>query len=213
MTWTDRPLRADAQRNRDKLLAAATAAFAAQGEDVPLETIAERAGVGIGTLYRHFPNRDALVVAAYHHEVDALCAAAAELLATQPADAALRAWAERFADYIATKRGMGNALRSAAAIESPLFAQTRGRILGALRLLLDAGAAAGTLRADVEPTDVMRVINGIWYLPSGPQWRADVGRMLDLVIDGLRYGAPAQVEPRASGSARGAGSGTSVPAW
>ena len=191
-----RPLRADAQRNRDKLLAVATLAFAAEGEDVALETIAARAGVGIGTLYRHFPNRDALVVAAYQHEVDALCAAAADLLAAQPADEALRAWAERFADYVATKRGMGNALRSAAATDSPLFARTRERILGALRLLVEAGAASGTLRTDVDPTDVMRVINGIWYLPSGPQWRADVGRMLDLVIDGLRYGVP-QREQRA----------------
>jgi AcrR family transcriptional regulator len=190
MTVSDRPLRADAQRNRDKLLAAATEAFAADGEDVALETVAARAGVGIGTLYRHFPNRDALVVAAYRHEVDALCAAAADLLAVQPADEALRAWAERFADYIATKRGMGSALRSAAASDSPLFAQTRGQILSALRLLLDAGAVAGTLRSDVDPKDFVRVINGIWYLPDGPQWREDVGRMLSLVIDGLRYGVP-----------------------
>src|SRR5215210_7010923 len=102
-TVSARPLRADAQRNRDKLLAAATEAFAADGEEVALETVAARAGVGIGTLFRHFPNRDALVVAAYEHEVDALCAAAADLLESQPADAALRAWAEHFADYIATK--------------------------------------------------------------------------------------------------------------
>lgn len=188
VTVNARPLRADAQRNRDKLLTAATEAFAAEGEDVALETIAARAGVGIGTLYRHFPNRDALIVAAYEHEVDALCAAAADLIRAQPADAALRAWAERFAAYMATKRGMGNALRSAVASDSPLFAATRERILDALRLLLDAGAASGTLRADVDPKDVLRVINGIWYLPSGPEWRDDVGRMLDLVIDGLRYG-------------------------
>src|SRR5450759_1493922 len=109
MTLTDRPLRADALRNRARLLSAATEAFAAEGEDVALEAVAARAGVGIGTLYRHFPNRDALVVAAYQLEVDALCAAAADLLAAQPADAALRAWTERFADYIATKRRMGNA--------------------------------------------------------------------------------------------------------
>ncbi len=190
MTVDARPLRADAQRNRDKLLAAATEAFAEGGEDVALETIAARAGVGIGTLYRHFPSREALVVAAYQHEVDALCAAAGELLATQPADEALRAWAARFADYIATKRGMGDALRSAVASDAPLFAETRARIVGALQLLLDAGVAAGTLRADVTPDDVMRVINGIWYLPSGPEWRDTVGRMLDLVIDGLRYGVP-----------------------
>ena len=187
-----RSLRADAQRNRDKLLSAAIAAFAEHGEDVALETVADRAGVGIGTLYRHFPSREALVAAAYRNEVDALCAAAADLLGSLPADQALRAWTERFADYIATKRALGDALRSAVGSDAPLFAETRERILGALRLLLDAGAASGTLRADVDPKDVMRVISGIWYLPSGPQWRADVGRMLDLVIDGLRYGVSAR---------------------
>lgn len=181
--------RADARRNRDKLLSAATEAFAAEGQDVALESIAARAGVGIGTLYRHFPNRDALVVAAYQHEVDALCAAARELLATQPPEQALRTWAERFADYVATKRAMGSALRSAASSDSPLFAGTKEQICGALRALLDAGAAAGSLRQDIQPIDVMCVINGIWYLPEGPNWRQDVGRMLDLVIDGLRYGA------------------------
>src|SRR5215472_11068135 len=194
MTVGARPLRADAQRNRDKLLSAATEAFAEEGQDVALEAIAARAGVGIGTLYRHFPSREALVVAAYRHEVDALSRAAAELLERLPADRALRAWAERFADYIATKRAMGAALRSAVANDSPLFANTRERILGELKLLLEAGAASGTLRADVDPKDVMRVINAIWYLPGGPQWRADVGRMLDLVIDGLRYGVPARAQ-------------------
>jgi AcrR family transcriptional regulator len=188
-TVTTRAPRADARRNREKLLAAATAAFAAEGEGVALETIAARAGVGVGTFYRHFPSRDALVVAAYKHEVDALCGAAAELLGARPADEALRAWLVRFADYIATKRAMGNALRSAAASDSPLFAETRAQIHGAMRLLLDAGAADGTLRGDVDTADVVRVINGIWYLPAGPRWREDVGRMLDLVTDGLRYGA------------------------
>jgi hypothetical protein len=90
---------------------------------------------------------------------------------------------------------MGDALRSAAGSDSPLFAETRAQILGALRLLLDAGAASGTLRADVDPTDVMRVINAIWYLPNGPEWRADVGRMLDLVIDGLRFAVPDRAAP------------------
>jgi AcrR family transcriptional regulator len=183
-------MRADAQRNRDKLLAAATEAFAEEGEDVALETVAARADVGIGTLYRHFPNRESLVAEAYRHEVNGLCATAAELLASQPADEALRVWTERFADYITTKRAMGKALRTAGSSDSPLFAETRAQILGALRQLLDAGAADGTLRADVDPTDVMRVMNGIWYLPDGPDWRASVGKMLALVIDGLRYGVP-----------------------
>ena len=190
MTVRSRPLRVDAQRNRDKLLSAAMDAFAQHGENVALESIAAQAGVGIGTLYRNFPSRDALVVAAFQHEVDALCAAAAQLLAAMPADEALRVWADRFAGYVATKRSMGNALRVAAASDSPLFAQTREQILGALRLLLDAGVQAGTLRSDVDPKDVMRVISGILYLPSGPAWRQDVARMLALVIDGLRYGAP-----------------------
>jgi AcrR family transcriptional regulator len=190
-----RPLRADAQRNRDKLLVAAIQAFAEEGEDVPLETIAARAGVGIGTLYRHFPSREALVAAAYRNEVDALCAAAADLVQSLPADQALRAWTERFADYIAAKRAMGDALRSAAGSDSPLFAETRARILEALGLLLQAGAASGCLRSDVDARDVMRVINGIWYLPKGPEWRADVGRMLDLVIDGLRYGTISSTSP------------------
>jgi AcrR family transcriptional regulator len=196
LTTSDRPLRADAQRNRDKLLSAATEAFAELGDEIALETVAARAGVGIGTLYRHFPNRDALIVAAYQREVDELCAAAADLLRTRPADQALRAWAERFADYIDTKRAMGDALRSAVASDAPLLATTRDRIIGALRLLLAAGASDGTLRANVDPSDVIRVISGIWYLPSGPQWRGDVGRMLDLVIDGLRYGAPNAAQPR-----------------
>lgn len=189
MVTDARPLRADAQRNRVKLLAVATEAFAEEGEDVALETIAARADVGIGTLYRHFHNRDALVAAAYRHEVNELCGSAAELLADQPGDEAFQAWAERFADYIATKRAMGNALRAAAS-DSPLFAETRERILGALRLLLDAGAADGTLRSDVDPKDVMRVMNGIFYLPDGPEWREHVGKMLDLITDGLRYRAP-----------------------
>jgi AcrR family transcriptional regulator len=190
MTVTVRPLRADAQRNREKLLTAATVAFAEDGEDVALEAISARAGVGIGTLYRHFPSREALIVAAYQQEVDSLCAAARGLQASQPADEALRAWADRFADYVATKRSMGAALRTAVASDSPLFAETRARILGALRRLLDAGAADGTLRIDVDPADVMCVVNAIWFLPDGPEWRETVGRMLDLVIDGLRYRAP-----------------------
>jgi len=190
VTVTARPLRADAQRNREKLLSAAMAAFAEDGEGVALEAIAARAGVGIGTLYRHFPSRDALVVAAYQHEVDSLCAAADELLRARPADAALALWAERFADYVATKRRMGEALRTAvSSSDSPVFADTRQRIVAAVRRLLDAGARDGTLRADVDPEDVLRIVNASWILPDGPEWRDTVGRMLGLVIDGLRYGS------------------------
>jgi len=187
-TVTRQP-RADAVRNREKLQHAAIEEFAEHGQDCPLEAIATRAGVGIGTLYRHFPSRDALIVATYQNEVDALCAAAPELLAALPADEALLAWTDRFSDYLATKRAMGDALRSAVASDSPLFAETRQRLNEALRLLLGAGAKAGVLRADAQPEDVMRVVSAIWDLPDGPTWREDVRRMLGLVLDGLRYGA------------------------
>ncbi len=196
MTLVARPPRADAQRNRERLLRVAVAEFAEHGQDVPLETIAARAGVGIGTLYRHFPNREALIVAAYQQEVDSLCASAPELIATMPADQALRTWAVRFTDYVATKRAMGDALRSAVASDASFFSETKQRISGALRLLLEAGAASGALRPDSDPDDVMRVMSAIWFLPDGPEWRRDVGRMLDLVIDGLRYRATEDDEPR-----------------
>jgi AcrR family transcriptional regulator len=185
---TGRPQRADAKRNRAKLLIAATETFAEEGPDVALEAIAARAEVGVGTLYRHFPNREALMVAIYQHEVDTLCAAAEDLLRSQPADEALGAWIERFAAYAVTKRGMGDALLAALASDSAMYAETREQILDALRLLLDAGAASGTLRSDIDAEDVMRVISAIWHVPNGPHWREIIRNMLRLVIDGLRYG-------------------------
>ena len=186
-----RPTRADASRQlRDRILDAAYAQVDAGGlESLSIRGIAGDVGLSPMGIYRHFPNREALVVAAYQQEVDSLCASAPELIATMPADQALRTWAVRFTDYVATKRAMGDALRSAVASDTPLFTETKQRISGALRLLLEAGAASGTLRPDSDPDDVMRVMSAIWYLPDGPEWRADVGRMLDLVIDGLRYGA------------------------
>ncbi len=111
------------------------------------------------------------------------------LCASRRTTGALRTWAVRFTDYVATKRAMGDAVRSAVASDSSFFAETKQRISGALRLLLEAGAASGALRPDSDPDDVMRVMSAIWFLPDGPDWRRDVGRMLDLVIDGLRYRA------------------------
>jgi AcrR family transcriptional regulator len=184
-----RPQRADALRNRDKLLAVAVAAFTDLGADVPLETIAAEAGVGVGTLYRHFPNRNALIEAAYRHEVEELCDAARELLSVQAPDEALREWMGRFVQYAATKRGMADALRSAVASDSPLFAHTRRKIIAALRLLLEAGAADGTLRSDADPEDVMRAMGAVWNVAAGPEWQDQVSRLLSLLVDGLRFGA------------------------
>ncbi len=184
----DKPLRKDAQRNRDALLAAAVGLFAERGTDGSLEEVAKRAGVGIGTLYRHFPTRDALVEAAYRNEVAQLRAAADELLAELPPDAALEAWMRRFVDYGTAKRGMRDALQSIAGGAS-LFADTRGQVTEAVAVLLRAGAEAGTLRADVEPEDVLRAMGAIWLVAEGDDFAEQAMRILRLVLDGLRYRA------------------------
>lgn len=184
-----RPLRADAQRNRDRLLAVATAALTEDAE-VPLETIAERAGVGIGTLYRHFPHRNAIIEAAYRREVQELCDAAPELLqGGGSAVDALREWMGRFVRYAATKRGLGGALRAAVGSDETLFSETRTSILGAITALLDACRAERSVRADADAEDVMRAMWGVWLVPAGPDWDRQVRRLLDLVVDGLRFGA------------------------
>ncbi|WP_202628083.1 TetR/AcrR family transcriptional regulator [Cellulomonas sp. APG4] len=185
MIASTKPLRADARRNRDKLVAVATEALLRDVE-VPLETIAEQAGVGIGTLYRHFPNRDALVEAVYRHEVEELCEAAPALLDGRPALDALREWAEHFVRYAATKRGLAPTLRNAVGSDSPLFSETRERIRRALAVLLDAGKAEGSVRADVDSEDVMIAISAVWMVPDGAQWDAQVRRVIDLVVAGLR---------------------------
>ena len=189
MTTTQRPLRADAQRNRDLLLAAAAAACALDGGEVTLESIARAAGVGIGTLYRHFPTREALVDAAYRSELARLCDSVPDLLATQAPDAALRAWMDSFVDYMTTKRGMAEALRAVVASGGNPFAESRARLLGAIGALLAAGAAARLLRGDVNPDDVLVGISGVSVLAAEPGQRDQAGRLLDLIMDGLRFGA------------------------
>ncbi len=188
-TDSPRPLRADAQRNRDRLLQAAVRAFSEQGADVTLDAIAKAAGVGIGTLYRHFPTREALVEAAYRNELARLCDSAPALAAGAPADEALRTWMDRFVDYVATKRGMADALRAVVASGGNPFAQSRDQLTAALGTLLRAGAAAGTLRADVQPGDVLTGLSGISLAAGEPAQREQAGRLLDLLMDGLRHRA------------------------
>jgi AcrR family transcriptional regulator len=182
-------MRADAARNREQLLAAAVAAFSRDEPEVTLESIARDAGVGIGTLYRHFPSREALVDAAYRSELARLCDAVPGLLAAQPADLALRQWAEMFLEYMTTKRGMSDALRKVVASGGNPFAESRSRLLAAFTALLAAGAADGTLRADVEPADLMASISGVSLAAGNPEQREQAGRLLDLLMDGLRYRA------------------------
>jgi AcrR family transcriptional regulator len=180
-------LRADAQRNRDRLLAAAVALFSEAGEDVSLEAVAKRAGVGIGTLYRHFPTRDALLEAAYRNEVCQLSEAADALLAAHPPDEALALWLDRFVGYASAKRGMGNALRAMVAC-SDMFADARAMNLAAISRLLEAGVRAGTIRSDVRAEDVLSAIGAIWAL-GDDGWDDQARRLLGLLMDGLRYGA------------------------
>ena len=185
-----RAMRADARRNREKLLAAAVELWADAGEDVALETIAEQAGVGIGTLYRHFPTREALAEAAYRNEVRRLCAAAGELLEERPPDEALAQWMDRFVTYVAAKRSMADMLQSVVASSDPaLYTDARRQMANAITMLLDAAARAGTVRGDVEPDDVLRVMSGIWLGADAPDWSERSRRLLSLLMDGLRYGA------------------------
>jgi AcrR family transcriptional regulator len=184
-----RPLRADAQRNRDRLLDAAVRAFSQEGPDVTLDAIAKDAGVGIGTLYRHFPTREALVEAAYRNELARLCDAVPDLLRALPPDQAMRMWMDRFVDYMTTKRGMADALRAVIASGGNPYSQSRGRLLAAVTALLEAGAAAGTVRADVDPLDVLASLTGVSMVTVDPAQRDRAGPVLDLLMDGLRYHA------------------------
>jgi len=184
---TDRHQRADAVRNRDLLLSAAADAFAARGADVPLEDIARSAGVGIGTLYRHFPTRDALVEAVYRHEIDVLCERSDELLETTPPDLALAEWMRLFVQHVATKKGMLSALKPLLSSNPSFSDQTRGRATAAASKLLAAGVAAGTVRGDIDGADLIRAVGGICM--STDQERSEASeRLVGLLFDGLRRG-------------------------
>lgn len=185
-----RAQRADARRNRDVLVAAAAGLFDESGVEAPLEEIARRAHVGIGTLYRHFPTRGVLVEAVYRREVEMLCDGVADLLRDTQPDAALAAWMRAFAEYVARKRGMAMALKSVLGADSELFTQSHQRIQAAIGTLVHAAIEAGTIRSDVEPADLLRAMGGICMAADTPGWADRTGRLVDLLMDGLRYGAP-----------------------
>ena len=182
---TGRPLRADAQRNRDKILSAAVRVFAEEGLEAHMERIAKEAGVGSGTLYRNFPTREVLIEAAYRNELVRLCDAAPELLATLAPREALRAWTGRFIDYATAKFGMADALR--ALVESGVnpYAQSHEMMMAALTSLLAAGVEAGTIRSDVGATDMFAALTGIALTSGKPEQREQAERLLDLTLDGL----------------------------
>jgi AcrR family transcriptional regulator len=192
-TQVRRP-RADAERNRARLLDAAKAAFAS-GQTPTLEQIARAAGVGIGTLYRHFPTREALVEALYRKELADLCGAADELLESRAPERALRAWMDVFANYVAAKREMADALRAVFAAGSVTVSQAREELTVAVRTILDAGVADGTLRDDVRPEDIVALIVGAFTATSLAGGQEQRARMFDLLVDAVRRPGPASPGP------------------
>lgn len=178
--------RADAARNRDMLLAAATRAFASAEAEPSMRAIAREAGVGIATLYRHFPTRESLVDAVYHDQVQRLTLGARELLEQMPPAKAMRRWMDLFANWLATKHGMLDTLL--AMIDSGEIAQahTRDELLEAITTILDAGSATGDLRADISAEDIAASLIGILTVTGKPGNRAQASRLLNLLMDGLR---------------------------
>jgi AcrR family transcriptional regulator len=183
----DRRVRADAQRNLDALLQAAKAVFATSGVDAPVREIAEQAGLGVGTVYRHFPQRSDLIAAVFRREIDA-CAAEAPILAAEyPPFEALARWMQRYAAFIATKRGLATALHSGNPAFDPLPAYFQQRLQPAFRALLDSAAAAGEIRAGVDPEDLLGAVASL-CMSSHNDGPGRAERMVALLVDGLRYG-------------------------
>jgi AcrR family transcriptional regulator len=185
-TLLERPKRADARRNYEKVLTAAREAFAEGGESTALEEIARRAGVGIGTLYRHFPNRQALLEALYLNEVDEVCRSAVQLDGSDPW-VALNSWFERLIGYLATKRALAHELLNYLDRDAPLFQNCRSSLFAAGTPLLERAQQAGAVRSDVEFSDVMQMVMGIAKIPTTEP--GQVEHILRVALDGLRYGA------------------------
>jgi AcrR family transcriptional regulator len=182
--------RADSVRNRERLMAAAKVAFAERGADVALEEIARRAGLGIGTLYRHFPTREALLAAVYRREVEQLAAAADRLLAERPPLEALEAWLGQLVDYLATKRVVAPALQASPGEGSAAYAAGGAAVADAMRRVMEAALASGEMRADVTPDDLMRLLAGIAQGYDRPGWAPSARRLIAVLVAGLRTPAP-----------------------
>lgn len=178
--------RADSLRNRNLLLTAAKAAFTETSADAPLEDIARRAGVGIGTLYRHFPTREALVAAVYARELEQLANAADSLLAQRGAGEALEAWLDLLIDYMATKRVVAAALQADPGEGSRVYAQAGATILPALKRLTETAHAAGDIRADIDFEDILRMMSGLSIGYEKPGWDVGARRLLSVMMAGLR---------------------------
>jgi AcrR family transcriptional regulator len=178
--------RADSARNRQLLIDAAKEAFSQVGLNVSLEEIARRAGVGIGTLYRHFPTRESVVEAVYRREIEHLANAVPQLLETSSAGEALHRWMHLFVDYIVTKRVIAPSLAAAAARSSTLHTTSVELITGAISTLVKRAIASGEVRKDIDPSDLLRAMVGVSYGNPDANWEASARRLINLLMDGLR---------------------------
>src|SRR4029077_6814009 len=178
--------RSDAQRNRDRILEVAKEAFARTGPNTSLDEIAKEAQVGAGTLYRHFPTRDALIEAVYRTEVEKLAAAERKFSDAMPPVQALRAWMLLFVDYIGTKQIIAPALNTLVGGPSKLYEGSRTQIQGAIDSLVKRAIKSGDIRKDLEPFDLLRALIGVSHVASGPDWQQSARRLVDILITGSR---------------------------
>jgi AcrR family transcriptional regulator len=178
--------RADAQRNRERVLEAAKEAFTRLGADASLDDVAKQAGVGAGTLYRHFPTRDALLEAVYRSEVEKLASAEQKFAETLPPMEALRAWMLLFVDYIATKKIIAPALNNLVGGRSKVFEASYTRIWDAIRALVKRAIKSGDIRKDLDPIDLLRALIGVSNVASSPDWQQSARRLVDILITGSR---------------------------
>ncbi|MEU3661773.1 TetR/AcrR family transcriptional regulator [Streptomyces sp. NPDC032940] len=185
----DSPLRSDAQRNRERILHVATEELT-RCADAPLSAIAKKAGVGQGTFYRNFPNREALVLEVYRYEMRQVADAAPELLATREPERALREWMDRLAGFAMTKAGLADAIRLVTSTPGGPEKPRPTPLADAAGILLRANEEAGTIRPGITADDFFLVIGGLWLIDPGEDWQPRATRFLDFVMDGLRAGAP-----------------------
>jgi len=178
--------RADAQRNRERILEVAKDAFTREGANVSLDEVAKQAGVGPGTLYRHFPTRDALLEAVYRSEVAKLAGAESEFAKTMPPIEALRAWMLLFVDYIAAKQIIAPALNTMVGGPSKIFQATGGQVKDAIGALVKRAVESGDLRTDTEPLDLLRALVGVSNVPMGGDWKQSARRLVEILILGSK---------------------------
>src|SRR5215468_12377911 len=178
--------RTDAQRNRERILEVAREAFTRSGANASLDDIAKEASVGAGTLYRHFPTRDALIEAVYRTEVERLAAAERKFAETMPPIEALRAWMLLFVDYIAAKHIIAPALNTFVGGPSKLYEGSRAQIQGAIDALVKRAIKSGDIRKDLDPFDLLRALIGVSNVASSPDWQQSARRLVDILITGSR---------------------------